>query len=206
MAMEPIPAMPADPTGDESTPDPDARLMERLKTDDLALNIIMERWSSRVASFVFKMSGSHALANELAQETFVKLYQARMRYEAKGSFNGYLFGIAANLVKNHRRWQMRHPTVSLDDPDFDFQGNPDFSMSHSSDPRASVETRETLRTILEAVFSLPVDLREAITLFVDEGLGYSEIAQVVGCTPKAVETRIYRARQILKTRLAGLGD
>jgi RNA polymerase sigma-70 factor, ECF subfamily len=206
MAMEPIPAMPADPTGDESTPDPDARLMERLKTDDLALNIIMERWSSRVASFVFKMSGSHALANELAQETFVKLYQARMRYEAKGSFNGYLFGIAANLVKNHRRWQMRHPTVSLDDPDFDSQGNPDFSMSHSSDPSASVETRETLRTILEAVFSLPVDLREAITLFVDEGLGYSEIAQVVGCTPKAVETRIYRARQILKTRLAGLGD
>lgn len=206
MAMEPIPAMPADPTGDESTPDPDARLMERLKTDDLALNIIMERWSSRVASFVFKMSGSHALANELAQETFVKLYQARMRYEAKGSFNGYLFGIAANLVKNHRRWQMRHPTVSLDDPDFDSQGNPDFSMSQSSDPSASVETRETLRTILEAVFSLPVDLREAITLFVDEGLGYSEIAQVVGCTPKAVETRIYRARQILKTRLAGLGD
>lgn len=206
MAMEPILAMRADPTGDESTPDLDARLMERLKTDDLALNIIMERWSSRVASFVFKMSGSHALANELAQETFVKLYQARMRYEAKGSFNGYLFGIAANLVKNHRRWQMRHPTVSLDDPDFDTQGNPDFSMSHSSDPSASVETRETLRTILEAVFSLPVDLREAITLFVDEGLGYSEIAQVVGCTPKAVETRIYRARQILKTRLAGLGD
>jgi RNA polymerase sigma-70 factor (ECF subfamily) len=56
------------------------------------------------------------------------------------------------------------------------------------------------------MFSLPVDLREAITLFVDEGLSYREIAQVVGCTPKAVETRIYRARQILKIRLAGLDD
>jgi RNA polymerase sigma-70 factor (ECF subfamily) len=206
MVMNRIPVMTADPTGSESTPDLDARSMQQLKTDDLALNSIMDRWSSRVASFVFKMTGSHALANELAQETFVKLYQARTRYEAKGSFSGYLFGIAANLVKNHRRWQMRHPTVSLDDPDFDTRENPAFIASHLGDPRGSIETSEALRTILGAMFSLPVDLREAITLFVDEGLSYREIAQVVGCTPKAVETRIYRARQILKIRLAGLDD
>jgi RNA polymerase sigma-70 factor, ECF subfamily len=156
-----------------------------------------------VTSFIFKMTGSNALANDLAQETFVKLYQARARYEVKGSFSSYLFGIATNLVKNHRRWQMRHPMISLDDPDFDAQGTPDCSTSDPNDPRTSVEKRETLRAILEAIFSLPVDLREAITLFVDEELSYSEIARIVGCTPKAVETRIYRARQMLKSRLAG---
>lgn len=203
MAMEQTPAMPANPPGDESALDLDTCLMERLKSDDLALNVIMDRWSSRVASFVFKMTGSHALANELAQETFVRIYQARARYQTKGSFSSYLFSIAANLVKNHRRWQMRHPTVSLDDPEFAAQGG---DVDHRKDPRASIETSETLRTIMEAIFSLPVDLREAITLFIDEGLSYVEIAQVVGCTPKAVESRIYRARQILKTKLVGLGD
>lgn len=203
--MERKPAMPANSPGEESTHDLDAVLMHRLKSDDLALNTIMERWSSRVGSFIFKMTGSHSLANELAQETFVKLYQARARYHAKGAFSSYLFGIAANLVKNHRRWQIRHPTVSLDDPELDATGLGYLSASDSSDPSTCAETSENLQTIMQAVFSLPVDLREAITLFIDEGLSHSEIAQALGCTPKAVETRIYRARQILKTKLAGLG-
>lgn len=206
MAMEQTPAIPANSSGDESTQDLDAILMARLKNDDLALNAIMERWSSRVGSFIFKMTGSYSPANELSQETFVKLYQARARYQAKGTFSGYLFGIAANLVKNHRRWQSRHPTVSLDDPDLDAIGVDYLSASDSNDPSACAETKEKLQTIMLALFSLPVELREAITLFIDERLSHNEIAQALGCTPKAVETRIYRARQILKTKLVGINE
>jgi len=198
--------MPAEPSADEPTKDHDARLMQRLRNDDLALNAIMERWAERVAAFLYKMTGSQAVAADLAQETFVKLYQSRDRYRPNGVFSSYLFGIAANLARNHRRWQIRHPTVSMDDPDFNDGGFPITNRSEQIDPHKSAVSGETIKTILEAILALPVDLREAITLFIDEGMSQAEIASALGCTSKAVETRIYRARQILKTNLSQLKE
>jgi RNA polymerase sigma-70 factor, ECF subfamily len=96
----------------------DTELMTRLaQGDDLALNALMTRWGERVASFLYRMTGNPATAADLAQETFVKLYQARYRYRAAGKFSTYLFAIAANLERNHARWKMRHPTVSIDQPE-----------------------------------------------------------------------------------------
>ena len=84
-------------------------LMSRLAAgDDLALNVLMDRWGERVASFLHKMTGSRDTAVDLAQETFVKLYQARDRYRPSGSFSTYLFAIASNLARNHARWKSRH--------------------------------------------------------------------------------------------------
>ena len=71
-------------------------------------------------------------------------------------------------------------------------------------PDESAQNREITAAINAAILSLPIDLREALTLFVYEGLGYTEIAGLSGCSPKAVETRIYRARQILKEQLKDL--
>lgn len=184
--------------------DSDALLMQRLRKDDLALNAIMDRWAERVGAFLFKMTGSQAVAVDLAQETFVKVYQSRDRYRANGVFSSYLFGIAANLVRNHRRWQRRHPTVSLDDPTFNDGGFQINDTSSSVDPHHSVSSSETISAIHKAILELPMDLRESITLFIDEGMSQAEIAMALGCTVKAVETRIYRARQILKTKLSQL--
>lgn len=204
MAMQQRTAMSADPSAEDSSKDIDARLMERLRNDDLALNLIMERWAERVAAFLYKMTGSHSVAADLAQETFVKLYQSRERYRPSGVFSSYLFGIAANLARNHRRWRNRHPTVSLDDPDFHDGGLHVTNSFDQLDPHQSSVSGESIHAILEAVLALPVDLREAITLFIDEGMSQAEIGLALGCTPKAVETRIYRARQILKTKLSQL--
>lgn len=93
----------------------DAELMARLaNNDDLALNSLMDRWASRVTGYLFKMTGQREAAIDLAQETFIHLYQARGRYRPSGNFSTYLFSIATNLARNHARWKSRHPVVSLD--------------------------------------------------------------------------------------------
>lgn len=180
----------------------DSELMVRLAgDDDLALNTLMDRWASRVTSFLYKMTGQRDTAVDLAQETFVKLYGARKRYKSDGTFSTYLFTIAANLARNHARWRARHPTVSLDATND--EGLP--MVTETADPHETpgeaVETSEKFRAVHAALLELPHDLREAMTLFVYEGMSYADIASLTRCSAKAVETRIYRARQILKAQL-----
>lgn len=180
----------------------DSELMTRLADgDDLALNALMDRWGARVNSFLFKMTGQREAACDLAQETFVKLYKARKRYRSSGTFSTYLFTIAANLARNHARWRKRHPTVSLDatpDDDSYVRYEPE-DQNHTPDQAADLSER--YEEVHRALLALPHDLREAMTLFVYEGMGYADIAGLTKCSPKAIETRIYRARQMLKASL-----
>lgn len=182
--------------------DTDAELMERLAAgDDTALNVLMARWSDRVIAFLFRMTGQREVAVDLAQETFVKLYQARARYRPQGSFSTYLFAIAANLARNHSRWRRRHPAVSLDELDAESSSVRPEPADPGHTPADSAIAREKAEEVHRAVRALPDDLREALVLSVHDGLGYAEIARISGCSAKAAETRIYRARQILKERL-----
>lgn len=183
----------------------DSELMSRLAAgDDLALNMLMNRWSERVVGFIFRMTGQRDAAVDLAQETFVKLYQARARYRAQSHFSSYLFTIAANLARNHARWKSRHPTVSLDATDADGTGILAESVDPRKTPAESALAREQSAVVNAAILSLPLDLREALTLFIYEGMSYVDIAALAGCSAKAVETRIYRARQLLKDQLKDL--
>ena len=181
--------------------DADVVAMQRLAAgDDLALNEIMTRWQQRVASFLRSMTGDHSTACDLAQETFVRLYQSRARYKMKASFASYLFRIAANLARNHPRWRKRHPSEPLEKLQ-------DAGLDPSSDaasPDAAFAQADTARAVRHAVMQLPDDLREAIQLFTYEEMSHAEIAAALDCTPKAVETHIHRARQILKEKLAHL--
>ncbi len=180
-------------------------LMSRLAAgDDLALNILMDRWGPRVAAFLHKMTGSRDTALDLAQETFVKLYQARDRYRPSGSFSTYLFAIASNLARNHARWRNRHPTLSLDVASEDGGIVVAEAKDPDQTPEEAAQTAEKMRAVHAAFLLLPEDLREAMTLFVHEGMAYAEIAAIAGCSPKAVETRIYRARLILREQLKDL--
>jgi RNA polymerase sigma-70 factor (ECF subfamily) len=181
----------------------DPQLMERLaKGDDLALNALMARWSDRITSFLFRLTGSRDVAIDLAQETFVKLYHARERYRPKGQFSTYLFAIASNLAKNHERWKRRHPAVSLDELN-DHSELPLDPTDPRPSPLAVTQTLERLEAVRHAFSLLPLELREVMSLFVDEGMGYAEISEISRCSKKAVETRIYRARQMLKDHLRG---
>lgn len=181
----------------------DTDLMIRLaRGEDRALDVLMSRWGDRVIAFLFRMTGRRDVAEDLAQETFLKLYQARGRYKPTGAFSTWLFAIAANLSRNHARWLRRHPTILMDDADGDVPFPEPTDPSRAPDGTAI--GHEISDKVNRAVLALPLDLREALTLLVHEDLGYADIASIVGCTTKAVETRIYRARQILKEQLKDL--
>jgi RNA polymerase sigma-70 factor, ECF subfamily len=184
----------------------DHELMARLASgDDLALNALMRRWSDRIVSFLYRMTGRHDAAVDLAQETFVKLYQARGRYRPRGGeFSTWLFTIASNLAKNHARWRSRHPEVSLDAPADDGSNALPEPRSAEASPDQAAVSRESEEQVRMAILALPSELREALLLFTHEQLGYADIACIMQCSPKAVETRIYRARQILKEQLKDL--
>jgi RNA polymerase sigma-70 factor (ECF subfamily) len=180
----------------------DIPLMERLASgDNLALNVLMDRWGARLNAFLLNMTGQREVAIDLAQETFVRLYKARKRYRPTGAFSTYLFSIAANLARNHARWKSRHPTVSIDAATEDGRPLVPETRDPGQRPDEHAASAERYREVREALQALPHDLREAISLFVYEGMSHAEIADLSGCSTKAVETRIYRARQMLKKKL-----
>lgn len=184
---------------------PDAECMTRLANgDDLALNDLMDRWGGRVAAFLFRMTGDRNVATDLAQDVFVRLYQSRRGYRPSGKFSSYLFAIASNLARNHLRWKARHPAVSLDATDGETGVSVVEAVDSALTPDEAAVGVEKARAIQQAFLCLPADLREAMTLFLHEDMSHAEIAKLLGCSKKAVETRVYRARQLLRARLENL--
>jgi RNA polymerase sigma-70 factor (ECF subfamily) len=187
----------------EPQEDPDVRAMSRLREgEDLALNEIMNRWQERLMSYLLRLTGNDATALDLAQETFARVYQHRDRYRPTGAFSSWLFAIATNLARHHFRWRMRHRSISIDAPSGERPPVGETLSAPDPDPGHRLEKAERANAVREAVSQLPPDLREALILFEYEEMSYEEIAKIQRCSVKAVETRLYRARGILRGKLA----
>jgi RNA polymerase sigma-70 factor (ECF subfamily) len=184
--------------------DPDFACMVRLKEgDDLALNELMERWQKPLHSFILRYVGNHRDSIELAAETFVRVYQHRSRFNFKSKFSTWLLTIATNLCRQHTRWRKRHPTISLDDAaTADEVSDKNLFVSAEEIPSALASRTELTKLVKEEIEKLPHDLKTAVLLFAYDNLSYAEIGEILGCTPKAVETRLYRVRKLLAKRLA----
>ncbi len=182
-----------------------AELMLRLRDgDDLALNELMQRWQKPLVAFILRYVGNAEDALDLAQETFVRVYESRARYRPSAKFSTWLFTVASNLCRNHARWRSRHPAVSLQSP-ADASGDHTFEQtlpSHDPSPADNAERDDLACAVREHVQALPHDLKTAVLLFEYDERSHEEIAAVLGCTPKAVETRLYRARKLLRDSLA----
>ncbi len=182
----------------------DGAAMTRLRDgDDLALNELMARWQQPLVNYLARFCGNEATALDLAQDTFVRVYEARARYNPRGKFATWLYTIAGNLARNSHRWQQRHPTVSLDAPTDE---NGTTLAAHLPDtapaPDACAETGERATAVRAAVAELPEDQRAIVLLSDFEERSHADIAATLGCTAKAVETRLYRARHTLREKLA----
>jgi RNA polymerase sigma-70 factor (ECF subfamily) len=177
--------------------------MERLAAGhDVALNDLMERHATPVFHFLCRMVGNEDDANDLAQETFVRVYKSRDGFKPGEKFSSWLYTIAANLARNHFRWRSRHPNVSLEAE----TGESEKTLANSifvKDPPPDEQTLidERAVAVRVAVGKLPDDLREAIVLCEWEDCKVAEAAVILKATPKAIESRLYRARQILRQEL-----
>lgn len=173
----------------------DQQLLIQLREgDDLALNDLMDRWRKPILAYLYRTVGDYETAADLAQEVFVRVYRARRKYKPKAKASAYLFTIAANLARNHFRWVKRHPEAPLTDE----VATRDEAEVASSDPSRALEKAEVKSAVQLAVKHLPEKLRTPLILFYFNELPQSEIAAILRCSEKSVETRLYRARKILR--------
>lgn len=192
-----------------STPpsdDQDATDMARLAAgQDTALDELMERHGARLFHYLIRLLQNEDDARDLAQETFVRVYQNRTRFDPAARFSTWLYTIATNLARSHFRWRERRPQVSLDmenpDTGHDFRESiPDGRAS----PSDLAQTAERAELVRNAVKNLPEELRVPLVLFAYERKSQAEIAAILDCSAKAVEMRLYHARQQLKEKLKKL--
>jgi RNA polymerase sigma-70 factor, ECF subfamily len=190
-----------------SNPDEqDARDMARLVAGhDSALNDLMERHAQKLFHYLVRLLGDEGDAADLAQETFLRVYQHRNRFDVHRSFVTWLYTIASNLVRDRYRWRTRHPQVSLE---AEMEAHGDAMLNRSSmagtDPSQDLQARERAESVQQAVAALPDELRVPLVLAEYEQQPQVAIAQILNCSVKAVETRIYRARKQLRAKLEPL--
>jgi RNA polymerase sigma-70 factor (ECF subfamily) len=169
---------------------------------DAALNDLMERHAPAVFHFLCRMLGNEDDANDLAQDTFVRVYRAPESYKPEQKFSTWLFTIAGNLARNQFRWRSRHATISLDaESGTTEQTLGDTLPAGTATPHEATVATERAEAVRAAVQALPDDMREAIVLCEWQDMSLAEAAAVLQTTPKAVESRLYRARNLLRERL-----
>jgi RNA polymerase sigma-70 factor, ECF subfamily len=159
--------------------------------DRPAFAVLIDRYWDRLYRWVCRLTRDPTAAEDITQETFLKAFAAVGRFQAGSNFRAWLFRIAHNNFVNQRR-ALRHNRQPL-------------VPEVAEDPRGPVgETlsREALKLIAEAVAQLPSDFRGALTLRVDEGLSFRDIAAVMGITEETARWRVFKARQKLMAVLS----
>ena len=182
----------------------DAADMKRLAGGhEAALNELMHRHAEKLFHYLIRCLQNEEDAADAAQECFVRVYQNRAQFDPQQKFSTWLYTIASNLVKDRYRYRSRHPQVSLDAENEQtgesFREN---LPAASNTPSERLETEERVAAVRRAVADLPEELRTPLILAEYEERSQSEISAILGCSAKAVETRIYRARQRLRASLA----
>jgi RNA polymerase sigma-70 factor (ECF subfamily) len=181
-----------------TTPGEDTELMRRVQMgDEAALGALMQRWELSLKAFIGRIVLNTSEAEELAQETFVRVWQQRGRYRADAPFRPWIFAIAVNLARNRLRWWKLRPLIALED----WTEVPSDSGTAAEGETRRLDRAERASAVRDAIARLPTDLREAIVLFEYEQMSYAEVAEAVGASSKAVENRIARAREKLRVAL-----
>ena len=181
--------------------DADARLLARSAAGDrAAFDALVERHRRAVINLAWRYLGDRVEAEDMAQEAFVRLYRARRRYRKAASVGPLLRRIVVNLCLNERRRRERKPADSL-------TGAGEAQEAPASGPEAQVMADELQGRIIRALGRLPGNQRMAVVLSRHEGLSYREVAALLGCSAKAVEGLLHRARLRLMEDLEDwLGD
>lgn len=187
------------PTSDEL----DSQDMARLASGhDAGLNALMERHSLKVYQYLLRSLQDEHDAQDLAQEAFVRVYQNRSKFDPAQKFTTWLYAIASNLVRDRYRWRARHPQVSMDAESKDGHSELKHTLPDpGATPDHELQSAERAEAVKKAVGQLPEELRTPLILAVYQGLSQGEISAVLNCSVKAVETRIYRAKNQLRERL-----
>jgi RNA polymerase sigma-70 factor (ECF subfamily) len=182
----------------------DAEVMLELRSGNMAaFDVLLAKYRKPIIHFMFRMVHNQAVAEELAQEVFLRVYRSRETYRAEARFSTWLYRIATNLGVNHARdtrYERSASTVYLDEPDQETGTTPDVA-----DDTPSAETgmlrRERMNAIRQHVMVLPERQRTAVLMHKYEGLDYKQIGEVLKLSESATKSLLFRAYQTLRERL-----
>jgi RNA polymerase sigma-70 factor, ECF subfamily len=182
----------------------DAEVMLRVKAgDQSAFDYLVQKYRRPLVSFMYRMARNATVAEDLAQEVFLRVYRSRQTYEASAKFTTWLYRIATNLAVNHAR-DSRHErpevTVSLDEPDEETGTTMDLADSKISAEEALLR-RERMLAIRSKVEALPERQKLAILMHKYQQLDYKQIAEVLKLSESATKSLLFRAYETLREQL-----
>ncbi len=172
-----------------------------------AFRELVVRFERPVYSLIARMVQDSAMAEDLAQEAFVKAYRSLRSYDASRKLSSWLFKIAHNTAIDHLR-RSSPDTVSLDaSPDDEGRGGLAAVLADASaeNPAAAAERRDMARALERAISRLRPEYRESVVLFYIEGASYQEICEITGLPLGTVKTNLHRARKELAQEMTGRG-
>jgi RNA polymerase sigma-70 factor (ECF subfamily) len=182
----------------------DAEIMLELREGHLeAFDVLLGKYRKPIIHFMFRMVHNQAVAEELAQEVFLRVYRSRETYRAEARFSTWLYRIATNLGVNHAR-DTRHErtasTVYLDEADSETGTTPDVA-DLTPGAEAGLLRKERLNAIRQQVMALPDRQKTAVLMHKYEGLDYKQIGEVLKLSESATKSLLFRAYQTLRETL-----
>jgi RNA polymerase sigma-70 factor (ECF subfamily) len=196
-----IMAEPVERTESESpAPEEESALVHRARNGDLAAyDDLVKRYQERIYATVYHMTSNHEDANDLAQDSFIKAFQALKSFKGGSSFYTWLYRIAVNKTINFLKQRKNRMHMSLNDLDFNAEHDPDLmALISNNTPRRAAGLTELQEKLNAALLKLSEPHRLVVVLHDVQGQSHEEIAKVMGCNIGTVRSRLFYARQQLQ--------
>jgi RNA polymerase sigma-70 factor (ECF subfamily) len=182
--------------------DPDALLMAQVcRGDELSFELLLARHRTTVVNHLFRLVHDRAIAEDLAQDVFMRVYRSRNRYQAHAKFTTWLFRITTNVALNWRRDTRReavHLRLDASAPETRRIEPPD----RAPGPDQNLIALDRAREIRAVIETLPAKQLAAVLMHKYQGMDYTQIADILGCSLPALKSLLFRAYATLRRRLA----
>jgi RNA polymerase sigma-70 factor, ECF subfamily len=182
----------------------DAAIMLELRSGNMSgFDYLIQKYRKPIIHFMYRMVHNQAVAEELAQEVFLRVYRSRETYRAEARFSTWLYRIATNLGVNYvrdNRHERNASTVYLDETDSETGTTPDVA-DGTPNIESNLLRNERLNAIRQHVLALPERQRMAVLMHKYEGLDYKQIGEVLKLSESATKSLLFRAYQTLRERL-----
>ena len=199
-----LPATPAVEKPRATDPTEDRVLVQRAQGGDLsAYDELVRRYQERIYATLYHMTSNHEDANDLAQESFIKAYQALKSFKGNSSFFTWVYRIAVNRTINFLKQRKNRGHMSLDDLDFHAEHDPELvALVSEKTPRRDLNLAELQEKLNAAMLKLSEDHRLVVTLHDIQDLSHDEIGKIMDCNTGTVRSRLFYARQQLQAYLS----
>ncbi len=179
-------------------------LVNRARHGDLnAYDELVRRYQERIYATVYHMTANHEDANDIAQDSFIKAFQALKSFRGGSSFYTWLYRIAVNKTINFLKQRKHKHHFSLNDLDFNTENNPDLvALTSDKTPFRAASLTELQKKLNEALMKLSEPHRMVVVLHDVQGQSHDEIAEIMDCNIGTVRSRLFYARQQLQGYLA----